>query len=1492
MSNLLKTSIALLLASCLSMSAVHAKQVKVTIGDGTSTSNRIPYGNYDKNSTTQTIYTQVELGSVAGPITGLAFDVASPSSHTTTSLKIYIGKSNTTTFASASDYRDLSGMTLVYDGAPTLGTSPGWEEIELQTPFQYDGKSNLIIVIGRQANSYSTGLNYTTTSSTNQCLHRGNDNNPEVGDPSNTSVSYSKLSIRPNIQLLIGEEELVTVGGIIYRIKEGEALVKGYTSSLPSSATIQSKVTSEGTTYNVTAIANGGFAGCTTLKSITIPSSITSIGDEIFKGCTALTDVSLPTSITEISRNAFANCTSLQSITIPSSVTTIWDGAFSGCNTLSSLTFPASVNAIKDDAFKGCSALKTLTFNDGETPIELGATSDEGKSNYQYPGIFNDCPIETVYLGRDQSYYNGEYRAPFLSKKTLTQIIIGPKVTTLSESLLESCSGLTSLTIPANVVKLELSALYGLFGLEELIIDDSDQPLDLTQPSNYYGMLRSSHAERLYLGRNLIYCTDNDYNAAFYNCTYLKEVTIGKKVKRIEDYMFYECYNLKTIYNHSPHLTVTVGDEGNGYVAYYADLAMNGDTFAQTGDFLYYEKNGTKTIYKYVGTKTDVVVPAGYLLESSLFIGREDLTSITFSQGLKRIPRACMERCTSLTSVTIPNSVEEIDDYALFGCSSLTSVVLPSGLKRLGANSLQMCSTLTSVNIPSGITTLEDFCLSRTALTSVTVPANVKRIGAGVFQWCLSLTEITLPDQLEYIGPFSFKMCSALQQIEIPAKVDSIAMHSFYGCFALQTVKLHEGLKSIGDFAFYAASVIDINLPNTLQRIGLYGLARNNFEKLILPESLTQLQTGALYGNYNLEAITIPSGITELSDHVLDWCSRLNDITLPETLTKVGAFALNSVPMKHIKWPSSIRSIGTQALGGSYTYGAHIIPASVTDVDCMLFYEVEDGNDYYCYSPKMLPENAFDGQVLLRSNLYVLPELVAQYSASSLGQRFKAILPLGDTNGDGEISIADVAEQVFFMRTNKKSNLENMTFGNHDANGDGLLDNNDITTIHNFILNPNTADEVSELNSIANVSPFDIATEPSDNCHLFPTAGFFETEGPESIDLINQMRWETCLEGVWKSSSDFEHYSMADYTPYVWSTDLERIARVRAIESYYTYYHERLNYGSCFSVKSNGVSSNSECLSFGGGYMGQLINYYGEKDYWMRRDYSEETGHYTSMIGSGLKYLGLAAFGSIGSMQATWNDKAGQENDFLPPTGYQTFYIDVRNDYLDHYEWIGVYNGSRVKENFTMEDDEYIALKYSPVIFFDNEKGRHLGYYMTEPNMTYTSSNPEVAYFDVDNNCVRGVNAGVATITATYGDITSQVTVTVTCHHNMVEGEVDENLKIKEVCSKCGYEEEYSVPDSFRVWFKNGYYYWSTPASEYYVGSTITVSIDYYNGSTKYQKVILECDRPDLLEVPYHSETSNEWKVLGAGDVTVTARLKYNPSDYSTYKLHLVEPEQ
>lgn len=476
------------------------------------------------------------------------------------------------------------------------------------------------------------------------------------------------------------------------------------------------------------------------------------------------------------------------------------------------------------------------------------------------------------------------------------------------------------------------------------------------------------------------------------------------------------------------------------------------------------------------------------------------------------------------------------------------------------------------------------------------------------------------------------------------------------------------------------------------------------------------------------------------------------------------------------------------------------------------------------------------------------------------------------------------------MKETNASDLKLQALGNYDTNGDGWLNSDDLSALHQLMLTPEPTGSALELNSLAHVVPYENPTEASDGCILLPTSGCLENQGPEALDLLNQIRLEACMEGVWRSG--YTHLSMEDFHPYIWSTDLERIARTRVIESYYTRYHDRLNGKSCLSPQSNGVSSNSECLAFYSSFLGQMTSYYGEKGYWMEKTPGKETGHYTSMITPGYKYVGMAGYGGTATMQNTSNDKAGQETDFLPPTGYQSFEVDVKSDFIDHYEWYGYYNYNTIKENYTLKDGEYMPFRYAPIMLFQNGVGQDRGFYMTDPNMTYTSSNPDVAVYDPDKGILIGVKAGVTTITAKSGDITSQTTLTVTCNHDMQDSPIDEKLKVHSICSKCGYEEEYSVPDYFNLWFWTGNSGSGSPDSSYNVGDQIEVSASCYNGSDKYNKIIVDCDRPDLLEAPRHLEGFQYWKVLGAGDVTITAYLQYNPSYKRTYKLHLVEPEQ
>ena len=55
---------------------------------------------------------------------------------------------------------------------------------------------------------------------------------------------------------------------------------------------------------------------------------ITSIGNSAFQYCTSLASITIPSSVTSIGNYAFSNCSSLASITIPNSVTSIGNSAF------------------------------------------------------------------------------------------------------------------------------------------------------------------------------------------------------------------------------------------------------------------------------------------------------------------------------------------------------------------------------------------------------------------------------------------------------------------------------------------------------------------------------------------------------------------------------------------------------------------------------------------------------------------------------------------------------------------------------------------------------------------------------------------------------------------------------------------------------------------------------------------------------------------------------------------------------------------------------------------------------------------------------------------------------------------------------------------------------------------------------------------------------------------------------------------------------------
>ena len=446
--------------------------------------------------------------------------------------------------------------------------------------------------------------------------------------------------------------------------------------------------------------------------------------------------------------------------------------------------------------------------------------------------------------------------------------------------------------------------------------------------------------------------------------------------------------------------------------------------------------------------------------------------------------------------------------------------------------------------------------------------------------------------------------------------------------------------------------------------------------------------------------------------------------------------------------------------------------------------------------------------------------------------------------------------------------------------------------------------------------------KPSQSCIFLGVYGNFYTDKEKALQRINDIRKEACNEGV-KDPETNEKFKPSDYKPYKWSTELEFIARIRAMEGGLTIGHSRLNGKSIFTVQKNEIRSWAENLAWNwenANSIDMINQWYDEKHDWVTGG-PGVTGHYESLISSRFSYVGLGWFNSkytkYPSCLAGAFSETAKGEDFIEEKKGIIQTVDVLKKNIKSY----YLEGKKImKTNETQILTPRIQLSNPNLSIWP----------LKRYDLTYISSNSSIAKVDKTGK-IEALKTGNVTITCKNPDNTNYATfnIKIKCDHekkliktvdstctktgtntyecDICKTKVDSEIKMKPhdfkftysngkstgTCTHCKKVIKCNPPSEFDIYWRNedtakDSNYWSCVPSYNPIGSTIVGWVHKIDGDKDYRELVAECDNEDALELP--TDKIGEYvkvKVIEAGNVTLTVYAKYNPTLKHSYRLEL-----
>ena len=650
---------------------------------------------------------------------------------------------------------------------------------------------------------------------------------------------------------------------------------------------------------------------------------------------------------------------------------------------------PFTTNSIYLMSYKGLGGTVEIPADRGITTIYAYAFS-----NYEY--VPKDLANGDVINEEDPL----NTKPVFMGEDTITKIVIPEGVTDIQQYAFAGLTALEEVVLPASLNRIGMGAFYGCTNLRSINLEHVQ--FINKEAFRYTALVDVTMEAIAAIGDYAFADTSLGYlelpascqslgMGAFYGNAYLTDVRMAASRIKIGSYVFAECPMLVSIdinaavvssyafFNCTSLTNVTLGKDVSVIGEYaFAGTAVKAFALNSQNTELSLGEGGS-LVYK--GSELILVAPArsgnsitidAESIASGAFAGNARLFSVT-APNAKSVGAYAFADCTNLHWVSMP-ALEQIGEYAFFDTaitetpdlSGVTSVgmyafaytdvqsVDVADNAVLGEGAFAFCSSLERVALGNNVTvgayafycpvqmyvcdlsdesTLGNFSRYYTAYTYTVNDAqggsrtyNYYRYNfrAGVLS---SLVELTIGNGVR-LGEYAFAGNGLLTSVSL-GEGARIGDYAFYNAAMLRSIDLSKAV-AIGNYAFSGAQTMDLCLQNNaispafeyLYRNGSWTAVDLRYSSGAAPiesidlSAVSQLGEGAFAFNAALTDVAFGSGIAPVPGSLFPHRTSLSAIELPSTIASVGEYAFLATKLTDVDL-SNVDSVGASAFAQS-----------------------------------------------------------------------------------------------------------------------------------------------------------------------------------------------------------------------------------------------------------------------------------------------------------------------------------------------------------------------------------------------------------------------------------------------------------------------------------------------------------------------------------------------------------------------------------------------